>query len=161
VGAGHIFYAGMDNNGLGSGTPSFFDGDTSCIPPPGNAADHCKYMTFPQTNVLAATNGSYDAAKGTITLHIPLADVGSPASGATLYSVTAFSATALTPQSATTLFNLTDATTPFDHTIGSPATNVPESPLPVLLVVGGAGILGAEVVRRRQQRRAAVVPQRT
>ncbi len=150
TGNGHIYYAGMDNNGTGNGTPTFFDGDTSCIPPPGNAADHCKYMTFPQTHGLSGSNASYNAATGVISLKVPLADVGSPATGTTLYSVTAFSATSLNPQSATTLFNLTDAATPFDHTIGSPATNVAETPLTVGLVGAGLAVLGVALVRRRR-----------
>jgi hypothetical protein len=50
-------------------------------------------------------------------MQIPLSDVGSPPAGTVLYSVTAFSATSPTPQSSTNLFNLTDATTPFDLTV--------------------------------------------
>ncbi len=78
---------------------------------------------------------------------MPLADVGNPRSGTTLYSVTAFTATSATPQSATTLFNLTDATTPFDHVIGSAATSVPETPLTVGLVGAGIAVLGVALVR--------------
>ena len=55
TGNGHIYYAGMDNNGAGTGTPTFFAGDTSCIPRPGNPAEHCKYLTYPQTTALSAT----------------------------------------------------------------------------------------------------------
>ena len=154
TGNGHIYYAGMDN--AGTGTPTFFDGDTSCIPPPGNAADHCKYMTFPQTHGLAGTSGAYDAASGVITMKVPLADVGSPPTGATLYSVEAFSATSLNPQSSTTLFNLTDATSPFDHVIGTAATNVAESPLAVGLVGVGLVTLGVAVARRRRGKREAL-----
>ena len=92
TGNGHIYYAGMDNNGVG-GTPSFFVGDTQCIPLTGNPAEHCKYFTYPQTTPLTPTQASYDAATGVITFNIPLADVGNPALNDTLYSVTAFSAT--------------------------------------------------------------------
>ena len=120
TGNGHIYYAGMDNGqGIGgSGTPTFFAGDTSCIPGPANPAEHCKYLTYPQTDTLSASQASYDPATGVITLDIPKADVGNPQRGTTLYSVTAFSATSLSPQSADTIFNLIDATTPFDHTVG-------------------------------------------
>ena len=119
TGNGHIYYAGMDSNGGGS--PTFFDGDTAGVPPP-NPGEHTKYMTFPQTNALGPSQASYDPRAGVITLHIPLADVGNPAPGTVLYSVTAFSATSTSPQSASTLFNLTDATSPFDLVIGSPGT---------------------------------------
>jgi hypothetical protein len=116
TGNGHIYYAGMDNNGAGSGAPSFFAGDTSCIPGPGNPAEHCKYLTYPQTAPLSGSQAGYDPTTGVITLHVPESAVGLPAASGhtTLYSVTAFSATSTTPQSATTLFNLIDATKPFD-----------------------------------------------
>jgi hypothetical protein len=52
-----------------------------------------------------------------ITIDNPRADVANPPDGTVLYSVTAFSATSTTPQSATTLFNLIDATTPFELTV--------------------------------------------
>lgn len=118
TGNGDIFYAGMDNNAGagGSGTPTFFDGNTASVPPP-NPEEHAKYLTYPQTNVLSSSTASYNAKTGVSTMHIPLADVGSSPAGTVLYSVTAFSATAPTPQSSTTLFNLTDATTPFDLTV--------------------------------------------
>jgi hypothetical protein len=108
----------MDNNaGVGgSATPSFFDGNTASVPPP-NPEEHAKYLTYPQTNVLSSAQASYNAKTGVITMHIPLSDVGNPTAGTVLYSVTAFSATSPTPQSSTTLFNLTDATTPFDLTV--------------------------------------------
>ncbi|MDQ1467539.1 MAG: hypothetical protein QOH10_1954, partial [Actinomycetota bacterium] len=114
TGNGHIYYAGMDNNGAGSGVPSFFAGDTSCIPGPGNPADHCKYLTYPQTTTLSPSQASYDPATGVITLHVPEDAVGDPEGPTTLYSVTAFTATSTQPQSATTIFNLIDAATPFD-----------------------------------------------
>ncbi len=117
TGNGDIFYAGMDNNqGVGgTGTPSFFVGNTTCIPP-SNPAEHCKYLAFPQASLLTTSQGSYDASTGVITIHVPLTDVGNPSPGSTLYSVTALSATSATPQSAQTVFNLIDAATPFDHT---------------------------------------------
>ena len=174
TGNGHIYYAGMDSNGSGSGTPSFFVGDTSCVPPPGNPADHCKLMTFPQTTTLSSSQASYDPASGVITFTIPLADVGSPAVGTTLYSVTAFAATSLVPQSAVTPFNLVDATTPFDHTIApassssatGTATGTVTGTVPVpqtgtilgtglptmLLLVGGLLLIGNARRGRRRRR---------
>ncbi|HET9721065.1 MAG TPA: hypothetical protein VFP55_13375 [Solirubrobacteraceae bacterium] len=123
TGNGHIYYVGMDNNaGVGgSGTPSFFAGDTGAVPPP-NPGEHTKYLTYPQTHILTAKQASYDANTGTITMHVPLADVGNPADGTVLYSATAFTATATAPQSSTTLFNLIDATAPFELVIGAPGT---------------------------------------
>jgi hypothetical protein len=130
TGNGHIYYAGMDNNG--GGTPTFFDGDTAGIPP-SNPGEHTKYITYPQTNTLSSSHASYDAKTGVITMHIPLADVGNPADGAVLYSATAFSATSTTPQSATTLFNVIDSTTPFELVIGRPGSvgTSPTGPAPL------------------------------
>jgi hypothetical protein len=124
TGNGDIYYAGMDNNAGagGSGKPSFFAGDTVGIPP-ANSAEHTKYLAYPQTHTLSASQASYDAKTGTITLNIPRADVGNPADGTPLYSGTGFSATSTTPQSSTTLFNLTDATAPFELIVGAPGTD--------------------------------------
>ena len=111
VGNGLIYYAGMDNN-AGSGTPTFFEGTTGCVPP-NNAEEHCKYLTYPQTNTI---KGSYDAQTGVITLVLP-SDLVHTGDSTQLYSVTAFSATSATPQSSTTFLNLIDSTAPFDYKV--------------------------------------------
>jgi hypothetical protein len=123
TGNGHIYFVGMDNNqgAGGNGTPSFFDGETDSIPPP-NAAEHTKFMTFPQAHKLGASQASFDAGTGVITIRIPRSDVGNPPNGTVLFSGTAFTATSTSPQSSTTLFNLTDATTPFELVVGRPGT---------------------------------------
>ena len=113
----------MDNNAGagGAASPTFFAGDTAGIPA-NNPAEHTKYMTFPQTHLLSSSQASYDAKTGVIGLHVPLADVGNPPNGTRLLSATAFTATSTSPQSATTLFNLIDAATPFDLVIGPPSS---------------------------------------
>jgi hypothetical protein len=121
TGNGDIYYAGMDNNATGSGAPTFFAGDTAPIPV-NNPGEHTKYFAYPQTHTLSASQASYDKGSGVITLTIPRSDVGNPADGTRLLSATGFSATSLTPQSAATLFNLTDATTPFELIVGAPGT---------------------------------------
>ena len=129
TGNGHIYYAGMDNNAgaTGSGTPTFFAGDTVGLPP-ANSAEHTKYLTYPQTHVLSSSQASYDAATGVITLKIPRSDVGNPPNGTVLYSATAFSATSTTPQSSSTLFNLIDSTTPFDFVVNTPSVSITPPP---------------------------------
>ena len=69
TGNGHIYYAGMDNNAGagGSGTPTFFAGDTAGIPP-NNPAEHTKYLAYPQTHMLSPSQASYDKSTGVITL---------------------------------------------------------------------------------------------
>jgi hypothetical protein len=123
TGNGDIYYVGMDNNqgAGGASSPSFFAGDTVGIPP-ANAAEHTKYLAYPQTHTLSGSQASYSARTGTITLTVPRADVGNPSDGTRLFSATGFSASSATPQSSTTLFNLTDATTPFELVVGAPGT---------------------------------------
>jgi hypothetical protein len=154
TGNGRIFYAGMDNNqGTGgSGRPSFFAGDTAGIPP-ANSAEHTKYLTFPQTHVLSGSQASYNPRTGTITLHIPRSDVGNPADGTPLYSVTAFTATSGSPQSSSALFNLIDAATPFELVVGPPGF---VGSTPKLSGNGGtnANLLGCPVASGRLSGRA-------
>jgi hypothetical protein len=121
---GHVYYVGMDDNAGagGPGTPSFFAGDTSAIPPPGNTADHTKYFTFPQSRLLSKKQAAYNKKTGVITFRVPLKDVGNPRNGTRLYSATAFTSTASSPQSANTLFNQIDATPPFELVIARPRT---------------------------------------
>jgi hypothetical protein len=108
----------MDNNqGTGgAGQPTFFDGDTVGVPP-ANGAEHTKYLSYPQSHRIS---GSYSAGTGTLTLHIPRSDVGSPVDGTPLYSITAFTTTSSSPQSSASLFNLIDAATPFELVVGPP-----------------------------------------
>lgn len=138
TGNGDIYYAGMDNNAGagGSGKPTFFDGDTTGIPP-ANAAEHTKYIAYPQTHILSSSEASYDPSTGVITMRIPRSDVGNPTDGTALFSATAFSATSSAPESATTLFNLIDAATPFELIVGPPGT-VGSTPT----VAGGGGVAG-------------------
>jgi hypothetical protein len=71
-----IYYAGFDNGG------TFFDGDIGCLPLNGNPAEHCKYMTYPQSNILT---GSLDTIKQnpstgswTTDMGVPRSDVAKP-----------------------------------------------------------------------------------
>ncbi len=113
AGNGTIYYVGADNGGGAPGTkPTFFFGSTSCIPA-NNPEEHCKFLTYPQTSKIA---GQIIAKRGLIRLRIPRA-AAHLHRGVLLRSATAFTATADTPQSATTLFNLIDAAAPFDVTV--------------------------------------------
>jgi len=103
---GHIFYAAMESDA--GGAPTFYDGDSVCGIPPNNPAEHCKAITYPPGH---AINGSYTPA-GTITLTVPMADVGGSGS---LYSVTGLTATQNEPgSSGLALFNVIDSTSPYD-----------------------------------------------
>ncbi|MDQ6835496.1 MAG: hypothetical protein M3016_04845, partial [Actinomycetota bacterium] len=136
TGNGAIYYAGMDNNAGtgGSGQRSFFAGSTAGIPP-ANSAEHTKYLTYPQTHTLSSSQASYSPQTGVITLRVPRSDVGNPRNGTRLYSGTGFSASSVAPESSTTLFNLTDATTPFELVVGAPGTGAGSGP-------GGPGTRG-------------------
>ncbi|HET6876990.1 MAG TPA: hypothetical protein VFH38_05635 [Jatrophihabitans sp.] len=109
-GNGLIYYAGVDNQGATPGSaPSFFMGTTDCVPP-ANQQEHCKFFTYPQTRQI---KGAIARKHGVITLRIPRKYLHLR-HGGKLRSVTGFTTTAATPQSSATLFNLIDATTPFD-----------------------------------------------
>jgi hypothetical protein len=108
-GNGLIYYAGVDGGSSPGATPTFFMGTTSCIPA-NNPEEHCKFLTYPQTTTI---KGTIDHKRHVIQLQIPRKALHLH-KGSKLISVTAFTATAATPQSATTIFNLIDATTPFD-----------------------------------------------
>ncbi|MHB8451432.1 MAG: hypothetical protein ACYDAQ_13425 [Mycobacteriales bacterium] len=125
LGNGHIYYAGMAS--LAGGAPTFFAGDVTHDP-----TNQDLYMTFPPTYAIP---GSY-RPDGTITLHIPAADVGAPRTGQELYTAVAFTAAAPVPLSTTTVFNQLAATTPFDVVL-------PAAPAPgTATIAGRAGVRG-------------------
>jgi uncharacterized protein YfiM (DUF2279 family) len=156
---GNIFYVGMESDGGGS--PSFYYGSTQAL-----TTTHAKYFEYPATNTAdlsAKINGS------SIQWTLPLKDVGGPAAGQGLYSITGFTSTQLQPSPSSTatvpanntevgdanIPNLIAATPPFDYLIGSSTAggNVPEAPYAVLLVLiplGGASIW---MLRRRSSTR--------
>jgi hypothetical protein len=102
-GAGHTYFAAMESDN--GAAPSFFDGETSSI-----NTTHGKFLTYPPAHTI---QGSYTPG-GTITLTVPIADVGGN-SKATLYSVTGLTVTQATPSSSgDTIFNQIDATKAFD-----------------------------------------------
>ena len=88
----------------GGGPPTFFDGDSVC----GVASTHCKFLAYPPGR---AVTGSYTAS-GTITIKVPVADVGGTGS---LYSVTGLTATqAEASSTGAAIFNVIDSTPPYD-----------------------------------------------
>jgi hypothetical protein len=99
---GHVFYAAMESDA--GGAPTFYDGDSVC----GIPSTHCKGITYPPGHTVT---GSYTSS-GTITIKVPVADVGG--TGA-LYSVTGVTATEVGPSSTgAELFNVIDSTPPYD-----------------------------------------------
>lgn len=103
---GHIFYAAMESDA--GGTPTFYDGDSVCGVPPNNPEEHCKFITYPPAH---AIHGSYTPA-GTITMTVPMADVGGSGS---LYSVTGVTGTQnVSGSTGGAIFNVIDSTAPYD-----------------------------------------------
>jgi len=101
-----IFYVGA--NSTAGQTPTFFAGTgTSAAPttgiPPGNGCvtttpQNCKIFLYPNEKV---ETGRINTATGTISITVPLADIGGPVTGSILYSVTALTLATL----ATNLFS--------------------------------------------------------
>jgi hypothetical protein len=104
-GAGHTFFAGMESDA--GQPPTFFDGETSSI-----NTTHGKFLTYPPAHTI---QGSYTpASPGTITLTVPVRDVGGNVRAA-VRSITAFSVTQSAPSSSgNTIFNFIDGTRTFD-----------------------------------------------
>jgi hypothetical protein len=158
---GNIFYVGMES--VGGGAPTYYAGTTV-----GLTTTHTKYFEYPATDSSDVTGS---IKNGTITWTVPLKDVGSPAAGQGLYSVTGFTATQQqpSPTSTATVPNnggelgdanvpeLISATPPFDYIVGGPSGaggapgggQVPEAPFAALLVVVPLGGLALWVRRRR------------
>lgn len=114
LGNGHIYYAGMQS--IAGGKPTFFDGDTS--------APTKKVQLSQVFSAAHATEGSYNAKHGTITIKVPFKDVPGVRPHARLYSATGFTGTttgSLAAPNATGLqgqINQIDATGPFDYRVG-------------------------------------------
>jgi len=106
-GNGHIYYAGMES--VGGQAPRFFDGDVAAPSPAGVQLS----MVFDSAH---AISGSYKP-NGTVTLHVPYADIPGAKPGQPIYSVTALTGTtAGTLQgNPAGIVNVTDATPPFSH----------------------------------------------
>jgi pre-peptidase len=131
-----LFYAGAKS--VAGGTPSFFSGTGTSAngPVPGNGCitttpENCKAILYPQEK---AQSGSFDQGTGTIVIQVPLADVGFPAKGTVLFSVTALS---LGEIAGDPLLQDVDATRAFDFVIGGATAPVPRK-------VTGAGAISTD-----------------
>jgi len=99
---GHFFYAAMESDN--GGTPTFYDGDSTC----GVFSTHCKVIDYPPAHTIS---GSFTPS-GTVTLKVPMADVGGAGS---LFSVTGLTATQAEPgSSGAAIFNVIDSTPPYE-----------------------------------------------
>ena len=129
-----IFYAGASKS-LTSELPTFFSGTGTSAQgaDPGNGCvtttpENCKIIRYPEEKV---QSGSLNQATGTITIDVPLADVGSPANGAVLFSVTALSFGEIAGDP---ILQDVDATRAFDFVVGGATAPVPRK------VTGGGAI---------------------
>jgi hypothetical protein len=117
-----IFYMGA--NSTAGQTPTFFAGTgKSAAPstgiPPGNGCvttspQNCKVIVYPNEKV---ETGTINTVTGTISITVPLADIGSPVTGDTLFSVTALTFGYVSHQP---ILQDADATRAFDYVLGQP-----------------------------------------
>ncbi|HET6818873.1 MAG TPA: hypothetical protein VFH66_16715, partial [Mycobacteriales bacterium] len=107
-GNGHIYYAGMES--VAGQTPRFFAGDTTAPPV---AQEQVSMLFDSDTAVPGSVQGN------TITIHVPWSAVPAVKKGATLYSAMGFTATTAGSLGGNPagVFNLTDATVPFDYIV--------------------------------------------
>src|SRR2546428_627865 len=137
-----IFYLGA--NSTAGQSPVFFAGTgTSAAPgrgiPPGNGCgtttpQNCKIIKYPSE---IPETGTINTSRGTITITVPLSDLGGPVTGDTLYSVTAltFAVTNTSP-----VLTDGDATRTFDYVLGT--TALPSNcPLGKTCIVTGGGYI--------------------
>ncbi len=127
-GNGHIYYVGMES--IAGQAPRFFVGDVAA---PNPAALQIS-MVFDSAT---AVPGAYTGA-GTITWHVPYSAVPGLRKGALMYSVTSFTATttATLQGSPQTVFNVIDASAPYDHVAGKSGAPRTVRPPVVAPVVG-------------------------
>jgi hypothetical protein len=128
-----IFYAGARS--LAGATPTFFSGTGTSAngAVPGNGCitttpENCKVILYPAEE---AQTGTFNQGTGTITIDVPLADVGLPAAGSVLFSVTGLSFGEIHES---TLYQDVDATRAFDFVIGGDGAPTPRK------VTGGGAI---------------------
>ena len=132
-GDGNIFYVGMQAGQDGS--PQFYSGTTCAI-----GTTHTKYFAYPTTTTVP---GSVNGA--TITWTVPLANVGKPAVGQSMNSITGFTAVQPGASSASgssgcsdplsgsgdpQIPQLIDASPPFTYTIGGRSAQRPGAVTP-------------------------------
>ncbi|MDX6197746.1 MAG: hypothetical protein QOJ79_897 [Actinomycetota bacterium] len=115
-GNGHIYYAGMES--VAGQAPRFFDGDVGAPSPAGVQIS----MAFDSAR---AIKGDYKP-NGTITLHVPFADIPGAKRGQPIYSATAFTGSTLASLSGNPegVINVLDQTAPFNHVVGNAAAPV-------------------------------------
>jgi hypothetical protein len=118
-----IFYVGA--NSTAGQTPTFFAGTgRSAAPttgvPPGNGCvtttpQNCKLFVYPNEKL---ETGRINTVTGTISITVPLADIGNPVTGDTLFSVTALTFGYLSHQP---ILQDADATRAFDYVLAAPS----------------------------------------
>jgi hypothetical protein len=120
-----IFYAGAKS--VAGAPPAFFSGTGTSANDagvPGNGCitttpRACKIVLYPAEK---AQTGTFNQATGTFTIDVPLADVGLPAKGDVLFSVTALSFGEIHENA---LYQDVDATRAFDFVVGGATAPVP------------------------------------
>ncbi len=118
-----IFYVGA--NSTAGGTPTFFAGTgISAAPttgiPPGDGCvtttpQNCKIIVYPNEKI---ETGKVNTVTGTISITASLADIDSPVTGDTLFSVTALTFGYVSHQP---ILRDADATRAFDYVLGQPS----------------------------------------
>jgi hypothetical protein len=128
---GHFYFAAMESDG--GGAPTFYDGETSTVD-----TTHAKFLDYPPGNASRASGSFTAASPGTITITVPVADVGGNPQ-AILYSATALTATELPSDP---IFNQINATAPFTFNPAASSAPTPgptASPSVTVLAPAGGG----------------------
>ena len=103
-GPGHTYFAAMESDG--GGKPSFFEGH-----PAATSTSHAKFLTYPPAHGIRGR--VIRRRPGVIILRVPVRLVGGHPRRR-LFAVTALTATQSSPSQSKPIFNLIDASAPFD-----------------------------------------------
>jgi len=128
--ADDLWYAAAHLDPAGSAT--FDAGLPQSVPFTGTGGP--KFAVYgPNPNSTVLSGGSVDTTHGTITIDVPLADVGGLKPGDRLLQATGFSLVDRGHPGAGILADQSDATPSFDDSLVAPGVGVPEAPWVVLL----------------------------
>jgi hypothetical protein len=104
--AGHTYFAAMESDG--GGKPTFFEGQPAAI-----STSHAKFLAYPPAHSIKGR--VIRRRPGAIILRVPVRLVGGHPRRR-LFAVTALTATQSSPSTSKPIFNLIDASSPFDFT---------------------------------------------
>ena len=152
----------------GAPTVQFYAGAAQSVDLCSVSACFPHVVYYPETPSPAANSvsGTFDQSTGTISIQVPVADVGAPAATSLLEEVGSYSFASDHPQGAVTNAQAQADDVPFEvdgiccfnFQAASPAANTPEVPWTPAFLVIGIALIAAGTVRRRRLLNRVITP---